>query len=192
MYPAQDDLAMMLPKTCRVLANEKRLVLLREVCTNPGQTVEGYATATKLRHAVASEYLHMLQAEGLLVMEREGRYVRYHGCASDRIWFAPKLLAALRTALIRRQDTPKDVMWALTAFTHPRRIAIVAALAAGAMSLAQLEIETGIPQLALFRHLQKLERRELVTEQRNGDWRLKRPKDVVSKALVSFVLPPAE
>ena len=160
-------------RSCRVLANRHRLRLLRCLLQKSPQTVAEVAAGVRLPVPVASQYLRMLQARGLLLSERSGREVFYSDRADPLVPSAAGLLAAMKTALGPSEESLRDARFALTAFTHPRRIQIVRTLGARALSGEDLSRATGISARALRRHLDKLRRRgvlsrdaELVTRSR--------------------------
>jgi hypothetical protein len=76
------------------------------------------------------------------------------------------MLTAIRMALRTCRTTAgyDRILKALTSFTHPRRIQIVKAIHASGDASENLLIQTcHISKPALFRHLQKLAQRSLVT-----------------------------
>lgn len=165
-------------RTCRVLANSTRLNIFNLVRQHPGLTVSAVAGRLILPLPVTSQYLRAMEARGLLVARREGRWVRYR-CAFP----APgeplgKLVAALQ-GVFRQQTNPIETIYrATTAFCHPRRIEIYRALKAKACSLAQLQEITGISSAALCRHLGKLQSRGFVSHSDNSYAILPRPDDL--------------
>jgi len=112
---------------------------------------------------VASLYLRMLQARGLVRCERSGREVFYSDRADPLVSSAPGMLKAMRAALGPGEGPLRNAMFALTAFTHPRRIRIVRALGTRAMTTEDLGRVTGISPRALERHLDKLHRRGVLS-----------------------------
>ena len=146
-------------------------------------TVSAVATQAGISAVLASRYLRSLSARGLLATRRQSRWVYYRPAADPSVYGSVELLRALRKTL-RGGRAPIDSAFRhVTAFTHPRRIAIARALASGALTTTDLARSTGISRIALRRHVAKLSRRGLVTEQ-NGLWQLARPRGSLAIALV--------
>jgi DNA-binding transcriptional ArsR family regulator len=149
-------------RTCRVLANRNRLRIFGCLLQQPDQTVTAVANRLRLPVAVASQYLRALEARSLLVARRKGRYVSYRVSDGERAGAVEALVAALRTVFQREHDPITIVFKLATAFTHPRRVAVIQALAGGAQTLQELHDRTDISFPALMRHLAKLEARGLM------------------------------
>jgi DNA-binding transcriptional ArsR family regulator len=148
-------------RTCRVLANHRRLRHFAVLTAGSPQAVAGVAERLGLRAAVASQCLRALESRGLLRAHRVGRRVLY-GLNTGTGGAAPELVAPLRAAL-GHAGAGRDAVFRLaTAFTHPRRIAMYRALAAQPRTVGQLRAATGISWPALWRHLRKLEARGFV------------------------------
>ena len=146
-------------RTCRVLANRKRLQILALLIRQPNQTVSTVAGHMKLSMPAASQYLRALEARGLLTCRRVGLRVEYRPSAATREGAAGEILPALRL-VFRRRAQPIEALFKLaTAFTHPRRIEVFRAVKDGADSFHKLQTATRIPGRALSRHLAKLEAR---------------------------------
>jgi DNA-binding transcriptional ArsR family regulator len=148
-------------RTCRVLANRKRLQTLALLIRQPNQTVSAVAEHMSLSMP-ASQYLRALEARGLLVCRREGLRVEYRlspGTGEDA---AGEIVRALRPVLRGRARPIEAIFKLATGFTHPRRIEVFRAITNGARSLSNLPAATNIPGRALSRHLAKLEARGFV------------------------------
>ncbi|HEX8490090.1 MAG TPA: winged helix-turn-helix transcriptional regulator, partial [Chthoniobacterales bacterium] len=89
-------------RTCRVLANRKRLQILALLLRQPNQTVSVVAERMGLTVPTASQYLRALEARGLLACRRVGRSVEYRVSADTREGAAGKIINALRPVLSRR------------------------------------------------------------------------------------------
>ncbi len=153
-----DQLHPSLWRTCRVLANEKRLGLVWELFREGESSVTRLGDAVGMRNSMASAYLRAVNARGIILSRRENKYVFYRPEANPEVEGAVELLGGLRAAY--EMFMPMSlVMKHLTAFTHERRIAAVQAVASGAMEESQLSVKTGISPQALYRHLKKLETR---------------------------------
>ena len=149
-------------RTCRVLANRKRLQTLALLIRQPNQTVSAVADRISLSTPAASQYLRALEARGLLTCRRIGRRVEYRPSAGTSEGAAGEIVRALRL-VFRRRAQPIDAIFKLaTGFTHPRRIEVFRALTNGAASFSKLQAATKMPTRALSRHLAKLEARGFV------------------------------
>lgn len=150
-------------RTCRVLANRRRLILLQQLFRTPGLPVSEAASTTGISVMLASEYLRALNARGMLAAQRQGRFVFYRPSADPSVPFTKPLLQALRKTLSGGRASAVDRTFrSLTAFTHPRRVAIVRALVRGPLTRTELVRATHISLPAMNRHLGKLKRRDLV------------------------------
>jgi len=173
-------------RTCRALANEKRLCCLKAVLTEPGITVGEAAARAGLAENHAGESLRLLQARGLIEARRQSRWVRYVPVPDPLVPSARPLLSAVRRALIKHRCSEGDVFRILTGFTHPRRVVILRVLKlSGPLSFDALVRATDISPQALYRHLDKLSDRGLICEGRDG-WRVVSRSDLLADALVKL------
>ena len=147
-------------RTCRALANRQRLRILVLLARQPAQTVSSVAWQLGLPLAVASLYLRALEARSLLSVRRIGRhaYYRFRTATEER----HPLVRPLQLGLRRDAKVIETIFCLCTAFTHPRRIKIFAALRKRPQLLEQLHVATGISVWALERHLKKLTARGFV------------------------------
>ena len=175
-------------RTCRVLANEKRLLCLKAVLEQPGSSVGDIAERVCISEALASELLRALQARGLIQAKRQSRWVYYSPKPDPLVVDARPLLGALKRALLVEGRSASEMIHALTAFTHPRRLEILRCLqkAAVDVSMDDLAASTRISLPALYRHLVKLTACELVSCDEKG-WRLTRCPGRLEKTLLSFL-----
>ena len=158
-------------RTCRVLANVRRLRVLAFVTGKREVCVKAVATACGLSQPQATQHLRLLQSRGLLRIRRAGRWAYYRTEADPLVEQAAPLLSVMTRALQRRIE-PDDIVCALTAYTHARRVRIVCALAAGPLHFDALSARCGVPWPALSRHLRKLERRRVVARMPDDRFRL--------------------
>jgi DNA-binding transcriptional ArsR family regulator len=149
-------------RTCRVLANRKRLQTLALLIRQPNQTVSAVAERMSSSVPTASQYLRALEARGLLTCRRVSRRVEYRPSAGTSEGAAGEIVKALRLVFRRRAQPIEAIFKLATGFTHPRRIEVFRALANGADSIAKLQATTNLPARALSRHLAKLEARGFV------------------------------
>ncbi|MEI8241919.1 MAG: ArsR family transcriptional regulator [bacterium] len=154
-------LAPTLWRTCRVLACPRRLEVLRCVIGKGSVCVKEVARICRMPENTATQYLRALQARGLLVASRQSRWVYYVPRADPSVQHAQLLLDAMRRDLAQRETCENSVA-ALTAFTHPRRIAIVRCLNSETMPVDQMAQVTGMSLPACYRHMAKLVSRGVV------------------------------
>jgi DNA-binding transcriptional ArsR family regulator len=177
-------------RTCRALANRKRLELLKCVIEQEPVSVEVLALQAGISVSTCSQWLRLLNSRGLLSVVRLGRWVYYSSGADPAVKQSEEILTAIRMALrtCRREEDYDCILKALTAFTHPRRIQIVKAIVAKGDASENHLIQTcHISKPALFRHLQKLEQRSLVTVS-DGTCAIALPETVFANALLRLAL----
>ncbi len=173
-------------RTCRTLANARRLACLQAVLVCPGSTVEELADAARLPQDQASLCLRALQARGLIQAERQSRWVRYSPVPDSSVPSAAPILTALKRAFLQDKLTAAAITEVLTAFTHPRRLTILSHLRLNALQPAdQLSSLTQISPPALWRHLRKLKRRGLVSQTADG-WQLSATPTPLAQTLLTI------
>ena len=161
----------------RVLANLRRIQVLRLLAVLGELPVVEIAQATRLDPARLSAHLGLMAGTGLLWRRRSGRTVYYRLAEQPGSPIVVAALAQLRRVFARigvarareivdanQADSPTASDVALfacfTSFTHPRRLQIIQHLGHhGAASLAELTAALGMSPRACLRHLDKLERR---------------------------------
>lgn len=187
----QSPLAPTIWRTCRMLANERRLRVLEHVLRARRTSVTQTASACKLPLQQAGGNLRGLQSRGLLAVERVGRWTFYWPQADPSVRDAAELLQIIATA-IQRQESTHDMMYALTACTHPRRLLLLQALRNGPLTAEQLVLRCHISLPAVYRHADKLLRRgALVQDAVHQPYRLARPSNPLLADLVTLVTGPA-
>jgi DNA-binding transcriptional ArsR family regulator len=174
-------------RTCRVLANDGRLRLLAAVLARGRLSVSQAASQAAIPAPKASLGLRALQSRGLLAAARESRWVFYTPEPDPLVEHAAAVLAATRRALAR-SDAAEAMLRAFTAFTHPRRLAIVAALARRPMTTEALAGSCRFSFAAASRHLRKLARRGVLTEGPDGVWCLARCDNGLLRDLATLVV----
>jgi DNA-binding transcriptional ArsR family regulator len=125
-------------RSCRVLANRRRLQIFSLLVPKRSLTVSAVAQRLKLALPVASQYLRGLEARGFLKARRVGDRVYYGLSAADALRPARLLVPALRVALRGDSGSVEKAFKLATAFTHPRRIEIFRALERGGRTVGQL------------------------------------------------------
>lgn len=174
-------------RTCRALANRRRLSCLKEVVLRPGESVGEIAASVRLPQDQASLCLRALQARGLLHASRDGRWVRYFPWPDPLVPTAAEILVAMTRALTGNELQDKHIIQCLTAFTHPRRLAILGRLHwQGVLSFSVLMRSCRISSPALFRHLKKLQARGLVQETPEG-WALASEREPLCESFLKLV-----
>lgn len=173
-------------RSCRALANSKRLALLKTLAESDACTVSDLAHAHRIPVSVCSDYLRILSARGLLRVTRRSRWVYYEVGADADVRHAAPLLAALCRTLKRCKDANeiKALRYDLTSFTHPRRIEILRQIFLHTpVTARQLSLRCAISLPALNRHLDKLESRRVVHCTDDGYKLYKKQHPVVSAIL---------
>lgn len=153
-------------RTCRVLANPKRLACLRAVMGTPNLCVAEIAREAGLDEVQGSMALRALQARGLIAAVRESRWVRYVPETDPLVPSAKPLMDVLSRVLRPGEMCDEEVIRTVTAFTHPRRLAMLRCLQLHApLSIEALSAACGISLPAAYRHLRKLSSRRVVAVQ---------------------------
>lgn len=130
-----------------------------------------------LAEDVASKNLQLLASGGFLTAERVGRYLYYSLSDADEL---------LRPVLVGMRNAKGDVnpvIRTLTALTHERRVAIIAALSKEVLEAEALCSRARMSGLAAGRHLDKLVRRGWVGVREN-QCRLHAPKTPLERVLI--------
>ncbi|MBU1694846.1 MAG: ArsR family transcriptional regulator [Verrucomicrobia bacterium] len=174
-------------RTCRVLAGVTRLRLLRQICRVPGLRVSDLATLEGIGESRASQELRRLQSRGLVQAVRMGRRVRYWPLPDPQVPAAKPLLNALETAFRRSpRSVETEGLRIASAFSHPRRLAIIQVILRGPRNFGALSGAVGFSRAALNRHLRILQARGLV-ERRAGGYRWKADPHPLTQCLVRLV-----
>lgn len=173
-------------RTCRVLANEPRLQLIRHLVECEKSTVASLAQQVDIPPNLASTYLRAISARGLIQAEPKGRHVYYIAIPNVNVHGAAELLNALKHAFGTEMKN-KEIIHYTTAFTHQRRIAIAKALQHRPTQPAELSARTSIPMTALLRHLSKLSNRDMA-EMAKEHYRLAIPNNVYGHTLLLAAL----
>lgn len=143
-------------RTCRVLANKTRLRIIRELYKHPNQMVSDIAHRLNLSLSLTSQSLRALNARGLILARRTGRFVYYRPSANQSIPYSVLLLKAILKTFANDKNPEQNIFQYSTAFTHPRRILIIKTLGKIPMLQEEIAFETNIPISAVGRHLRKL------------------------------------
>lgn len=175
-----------LSKTCRILANNTRLDLLRTLLKNGEMNVGEIAKEHDLSDQVASHLLRELNRSGLIQSQQRSRWV-YHQTNPSTPQGA-LLLYALKESF-RTHKTNSEICHIATAFTYYRRIELLQELRSGPTSLEQLHLKTEISLQALYRHLDKLKSRDFIHEEHPRIYSIHFPKELLALTLLQMALP---
>lgn len=176
-------------RTCRALMNERRLACLAVVLKSSGLSVGEIAAEAGLPENQTSINLRALQARGLLVARRDGRWIRYFAEPDPLVKHSAVVLAAMRFELKNGSGT-KRLIETLRAFTHSRRLTILRCLARQSGSTCETIVSrTHISRPAVCRHLGTLCRAGFVFASKDGVWRLmaRRRFPALKRALLDVV-----
>jgi len=170
----------------RALANRSRIRILRLLAVLGQTNVTQIADAIGVEASRTSAHLKILAAVGLIWRRRSGRVVGYYLAEEATHPVTAAVVEVLRqvfrgvtatdpsvVAHADRQDSDTCSDAALfacfTAFTHPRRLQIIRHLARkGTVASAALVPALSMSPSALHRHLEKLERRGLLSVRAGG------------------------
>jgi len=150
-------------KTCRVLANETRLGILRRLMRCSELCVSDIAALETLSEVVASQHLRMLNEYGFLQLRRDGKWALYKAAPNPANPLAISLYPLLKNKLLSKNKSA-ELIRLFTAITHPRRIELLSAIASGERKFDELTSLCDISGMALQRHLKKLTGRNFVIQ----------------------------
>ncbi len=170
-------------RTCRALANRRRLAVLRVLASHPELSVSAIARALGIPLTTACEYLRALNARGLLLVRRVGRCVYYRLGSDPAVPDSGVLLEAVSGALGASSRSVEPVYRVLTACTHPRRVDLLRVLHRQPMNIREMAMATGASVPALRRHVRKLKARGLV-DSAAGRYRCRRSRDPLARTLL--------
>jgi DNA-binding transcriptional ArsR family regulator/biotin operon repressor len=171
-------------RTCRALANIRRLKLFAQLARMQPQCVSELAARNSLTLPVTSQALRALESRGLLHVSRSRRRVEYRLPAQTEASNLAELVGALQTAFRYGERSVGRIFKLATAFTHPTRIEIHRALKSGPKTGAQLASVFRISRMALWRNLQKLTARGFIRyDSRRRLYRIVAHDDRIGRAL---------
>jgi len=170
-------------RTCRVLASERRLLLLKTLADGRHRTVHELAEELGWPDTTATINLRACNARGLLQARRIGRFVEYRAKADPTIPETVALLPIVKKVLISRNDPINFLIHHFTAFTHSRRIRIVRTLGDAERTFDEIRGATKISRDAFRRHLEKLVSRGYLVADGNTI-RCARPRNGIHRTLL--------
>jgi len=172
--------------TSRVIANENRLRLLREIFISPRRSVGDLSECVELTLGSTSNQLKLLCGEGFITLHRFKKKV----CYNDVIPYAPPHIKKIQISLkneLKPDTTLSFICKEATGTTHQRRIEIINRLNQAPRSLEQLLDETIMSYSALSRHLRKLHARNYISFS-EGQYRIGTPSGALAKTLLTIII----
>jgi DNA-binding IclR family transcriptional regulator len=144
-------------RTCKMLAGQKRIQLLRQLNAQPGQNVADLGKAVDVKRSDASQELRRIQSRGLLKSQRMGRPLIYRMEADPQVSSAAPLLKAIRTALASYPPERDPEMCIIAnGLAHEHRIGLARALLAGPRTMADMHAGLSLSAFGLAQHVQTL------------------------------------
>jgi len=186
------DTSLLIPptlwRTCRIIANENRLHLLREIFKQPRQDVSTLASSIGLTLGATSNQLKLLCNEGFITPHRRDQHVLYDGVIPYAPIHIKKLQVTLKKELL--SGSPSHVIYRdATGLSHQRRVELVHRLNKAPQSIENLIEETVMSYSALSRHLKKLMARGYVSYSAK-QYQLESPPGKLAKELVKIIKTP--
>lgn len=170
-----------------MLANARRLRIIHQLIGKDPQTLTQLATACKMSVPACSQYTRQITARGLCREVRKGRFAYFDLHADPSIPYAAALLNAVITSLKHAKRNYKEQIADLTAYTHLSRIRIVNYVVQhGVSGTCEMKSALHISKPALFRHMNKLVRRNRLQAVKTGGYQLVKPKTVLARELLSI------
>ena len=146
-------------RTCRALANEKRLRLFKAVVEHDGRyTVREYARLMGLPEDVTSVYLRQMNARGLLGVDRAEIKVFYNTSLDRSLPESKELHRALKAYVAGPlpDGWEEGLVRIFKGFTHFNRLAMIIRLAQGEATLSELTAAAGTMVKSQYHHLRFL------------------------------------
>lgn len=141
-------------RTCRMLAGETRIRLLRRLHDQPGLSVSQLAAETGIGRSDASQELRRIQSRGLLKPRREGLQILYRIEADPQVTSAAPLIKALKTALASLPpERDGEICRVAFGLAYPRRIAIARELLAAPRTGLGLARQLQLSGFAVYNHI---------------------------------------
>lgn len=174
-------------RTCRMLAGDTRIRLLRALHDHPGQAVSQLADKVGIGRSDACQELRRIQSRGLLRPHREKSMVIYRMEADPQVASAAPLLQALKTALHAFPPDQDEAMCRIAfGLAYPRRIAMARILLETPLSGWALSERMGCSTFAVYSHLRTLETGGWV-HRAEREFRLAAPDHPLADALVRLL-----
>jgi hypothetical protein len=181
----ENELNPTLWRTCRMLANARRLGIIHQLIGKDPQTLTQLATACKMSVSACSQYTRQITARGLCREIRNGRFAYFDLYADLSIPYAASLLIAVIASLKHAKRNYKEQIADLTAYTHVSRIRIMRYVVQhGVSETCEMKSALHISKPALFRHINKLIRRNRLQAVKTGGYQLVQPETVLARELL--------
>ena len=172
-------------RTCRMLANARRLGIIHELIGKDPQTLTQLATACKMSIPACSQYTRQITARGLCREVRNGRFAFFDLHADPSIPYSASLLKALIQSVKQSKREYKEQIAELTTYTHVSRIRIMHYVVQhGVSETCEMKKALHISKPALFRHIDKLIKRNVLQSVETGGYQLVKPETVLARALL--------
>lgn len=182
------ELSPTLWRTCRMLANTRRLKIIQHLIDKEPLTLTDLAAACKMSLPACSQYTRQITARGLCREIRKGTYAYFDLFPDPAIPYSTLLLHGIIAALKLARNDYKVQIADLTAYTHVRRMMIVNHLfIKGPTRLCDMQRDLQISEPALLRHLQKLLLRHLVLRSDDERYYLMSPPTRLAEILQRIV-----
>ena len=172
-------------RTCRIIANQRRLKLLWCLFSHGPRCLFELANNVGISNPQASIHLYALASHGLIRQYRSKMRLISAPEGNAKIAYAEDLLESLRTCH-NTEISIRTVFKQATAFTHARRIEIMQALPRTGFSLEQFAEQTHISETALTRHLNKLATRGFIKKKKDHFFK-EMPPDSLSQTLLKII-----
>ncbi len=176
-------------RTCRMLAGQTRIRLLRELEKHPGRNVTTLAAVVGIGVSDASQELRRIQSRGLLQAVHHHANLIYRFGADPQVSSAAPLLKALRITLANDDPaTDREIQAMAHALAHPTRTQILKALMAEPMTAYALHQSIRVSFAGILRHIKPLIAGGYIHRDRQA-LRFAPPGHTLARALVKL-LPP--
>jgi predicted transcriptional regulator len=183
----ENELNPTLWRTCRMLANARRLRIIHQLIDKEPQTLTQLAKACKMSVSACSQYTRHITARGLCREIRNGRFAYFDLYADPAIPYSTSLLKAVIRSVKQSKRDYKQQLAELTAYTHISRIRIVRYIAQhGVCRICEMQSGLHISKPALIRHVNKLTRRNRLQAVKTGGYQLVQPTTVLARELLSI------
>lgn len=174
-------------RTCKMLAGQSRVRLLRTLHAHPGQSVSELGRLVGLRESATSQELRRIQSRGLLQATRRGRYLIYQMAADPQVTSAAPILKAIRESLATLPpERDIEIVSIGNALAHERRIRLARQLLQQPQPLDELQWNSRIPSRPFYLHLQTLQAGGFIVT-REHQVQLITPPHPLAKALMRLI-----
>jgi len=181
----ENELNPTLWRTCRMLANARRLRIIHQLIDKEPQTLTQLAKACKMSVSACSQYTRHITARGLCREIRNGRFAYFDLYADPSIPYSASLLKAVILSVKASKRDYKQQLADLTAYTHISRIRMMRYVVQhGVSSASVMQCALHISKPALFRHLDKLIKRNVLQSVETGGYQWVKPKSVLARELL--------